>query len=362
MSDDYDGREQDHLLTCSTEHPPTVSCADWARLDRESLPIHEAEPREIDWSKPYADCTPEEQAVRDAYRGPGQKNLASSRYEPTQDPGVPGRWMVMQRGGRVVPDFPGSDDEFADAIKVLAKTPVMQRGPQVEVHTTGRQFGKNISTPLESPGEQEQRIRRALGLEPRPIVIGLGGYQEHGKDALADILVERHGFMKFGMSDAINEILMVLNPWVDLAGARVRYADVIESVGYTEAKKHPEIRRLLRTLGTEVGRDMIDPDIWVNIAGKKIRAALHDGASGVVVTGIRNGGNEIGLIRMYGGTTAWVDRPGHPIPDTTHASENTLGPDDFERRVINDGTLEDLKMAADMLVGGIRERRHEQGR
>jgi hypothetical protein len=207
------------------------------------------------------------------------------------------------------------------------------------------------------------RLRRAMGAEPAPIVIGLGGYAEHGKDALADALVTRHGFMKFGMSDALHEILLVLDPripQVSFPDRHMSYREHVQAVGYTQAKTHPEVRRLLRTLGTEVGRDMLYPDIWVAMAGKKIRAARDAGTS-VVVTGIRYP-NEIGLIALHGGTTVWVDRPGHRIPDTTHTSETTVSMSDFGLIAINDGTLADLAHEADGLIDQILASRARRGR
>lgn len=260
------------------------------------------------------------------------------------------RIVVCLHDGRT-PDFPGSDDQFADAIKEIAKMPLASL-PPVTVRTTGRQYGKGAA--------MAQEIRWALDPTSRPMVIGLGGYQEHGKDALADILVERHGFMKFGMSDAIHEILMVLDPIISHSVRTYRYSEYVEEHGYTQAKKHPEVRRLLRTLGTEVGRDMIDPDIWVGLAGKKIHAALRNGTS-VVLTGIRNGGNEIGLVTLLRGTTIWVDRPGHPVPMTDHRSENTLGPQDFDTVLTNGGTLADLADSADILIDGIQASRRIRG-
>ena len=91
----------------------------------------------------------------------------------------------------------------------------------------------------------------------RPRLIGLGGKLRAGKDAVADYLEEHHDFVKMGMSDALNDALLKLNPyipteriyadgeWVVPAGIH-RYQDLYDEVGYVEAKKNPEVRRLLR--------------------------------------------------------------------------------------------------------------------
>ena len=45
-------------------------------------------------------------------------------------------------------------------------------------------------------------------------LIGLGGKLRAGKDAVGDYLEEKHDFVKLGMSDALNEALLTLNPWI----------------------------------------------------------------------------------------------------------------------------------------------------
>jgi hypothetical protein len=295
---------------------------------------------------------------------------------------------------------PTEPDEFADAVKYLApRIPPAERLPHIVTHAP-RRAGKSamaeanrkayedeIADPslritehlpstvaagvladlahvqgkipadlhVETPHEITARVDPP---EQSRIVIGIGGPMEHGKDSLADILVRDHGFVKFGMSDAINDILMVLNPFVH-TNPPTLYAEWVERYGYTEAKTNPEIRRLLRVLGTEVGRDMIDRDIWVKIMSNKISAALREGKN-VAVTGIRNGDNEIAMINAFGGATVWVQRPGHPVPDTTHASENSLTREDFEIGVLNNGTLENLAGCANALVRQVNARKRAE--
>ena len=207
-------------------------------------------------------------------------------------------------------------------------------------------------------------------------LIGLGGKLRAGKDAVGDYLEEKHDFVKLGMSDALNEALLKLNPWIPkeplgpVVGTTVtsyeRYQTLHDAVGYVEAKKNPEVRRLLQVLGTEVGRDMIDPDVWVNIAEKKIREHWANGKS-VVITAMRFP-NEIEMLQRMGGFSVWVERPeaerlsngleneiGRGTPDKvsegrtgsqeaiqSHASENSVSANEFEYVLVNDGTLDQL--------------------
>lgn len=200
-------------------------------------------------------------------------------------------------------------------------------------------------------------------------LIGLGGRLRSGKDEVADRLVAEHGYVKIGFSDALHEALLTIDPLVGFEemvmvrktaeGVQFRrdtpsrYSEVIERFGYVEAKKIPEVRRLLQQLGTEVGRKMFGEHVWANIIAKKIddhRGAGHP----VVITGLRYP-NEITVIEELGGMTVWVDRPGieAPTSDTAaHASENSVSEGDFAATLKNDSTLDALRLRVDELAGG----------
>lgn len=202
-------------------------------------------------------------------------------------------------------------------------------------------------------------------------VIGLGGKLRAGKDEIADHLVRHHGYVKIGMSDALHEAMLALDPIVIVdefvqypEGApgygwntprkQMRYAELCEAVGYTEAKKKPEVRRLLQALGTEVGRKMIGEDTWTNIVRRRIDEFEKRGIP-VVLTGLRYP-NELQLITGKYSPTAWllwVERPGAEAPSTAtaaHSSENSVGADDFTFVLHNDGTLEELYAKVDKLA------------
>lgn len=201
-------------------------------------------------------------------------------------------------------------------------------------------------------------------------LIGLGGRLRSGKDEVADRLVAEHGYVKIGMSDALHEAMLAIDPLIGFEemvlvrktseGVQFRrdtpsrYSEVIERFGYVEAKKLPEVRRLLQQLGTEVGRNMVGENVWVNIMARKIddhRAAGHP----VVVTGIRFP-NEVEMIRELGGTSVWIDRPGVEAPTegtAAHASENSVGADDFAVILDNSSTLEDLRLRVDEMIQGL---------
>lgn len=247
-------------------------------------------------------------------------------------------------------------DEFADAVKYLA--PIVD--PVIRHNTEPVEFGPGVFYPKDPTIldilDYAEKIAEINALPlvkggfwnhatPRTAVIGLGGLLTSGKDAFADAVVEAfpETWTKIGMSDVLAESMYVLNPWIVDDTLSGRYADLVDNLGYTEVKRIPEVRRLLQAMGTEVGRDILGEDTWVSAIGKKIHEARSRGVS-VLLTGVRFR-NEINALKIMGGLSIWVERPGI-TKTTTHASENTLTAADFDRFLSNEGTLADLKATA----------------
>lgn len=189
--------------------------------------------------------------------------------------------------------------------------------------------------------------------EPKahPRVIGVGGLLTSGKDTVADYLVDGHGWTKLNMSSILHEAMLALDPWIPVNahpsiinpigfnGESVRYSHLIEQVGYTSAKNNPEARRLLQALGTDVGRNLLGESVWVDAMRNKILDQFDEGKS-VIVSGIRFP-NEVDLINGFvEGKTWWVDRG--LKNSSTHASENSVRADDFDRVIDNKGTFDEL--------------------
>lgn len=210
---------------------------------------------------------------------------------------------------------------------------------------------------LTTPNSSEKEDLRNMQTPTQPTLIGLGGKLGSGKDAFADILVEQFGFHKLGMSDVLADALYTLNPMIlvpveesDSAfwsqrSKPVRYQLIIEERGYVEAKKIPEVRRLLQVLGTEVGREMLGQNIWSDGARRRIQA-LRAQRHPVVITGLRFP-NEINMVTEEGGETAYVLRPEAELTHmetsaaSAHVSEGA-GPQQFSRVFMNDRTLDHL--------------------
>lgn len=183
-----------------------------------------------------------------------------------------------------------------------------------------------------------------------PLIVGVGGFATAGKDSFVagfvgkpDPTYKKQWDYSY-MSAPLERSLRTLNPIVDYwitedRAVPIRFAELCDDVGYDAAKKNPEVRRLLITMGTEVGRDQFDPDLWVKIAEKRMLEAVRRGEN-FALTGIRFR-NELSMLATYNAVTVWIDRPGVTAV-ANHQSENTLGPEDFDHVIVNDGTIDDL--------------------
>lgn len=97
-------------------------------------------------------------------------------------------------------------------------------------------------------------------------------------------------------------------------------------------------RKLARTLGTEWGRNLIHPDIWVNIAEQKI---IHTEAP-LCIDDLRFP-NELELLRRHDFALVKVVRDASRSDANSHRSDAALRDfDGWDYTIENNGTLEEL--------------------
>jgi hypothetical protein len=151
-------------------------------------------------------------------------------------------------------------------------------------------------------------------------IIGITGYAQNGKDSLGHMF-EEIGFTKLAFADALRECVRVLNPSIPVGnrGEVWTYQDLLKAVGYEEAKKQPEVRRLLQVMGTEVARDILGENTWVEALHKKWHELEFPD---LVVTDVRFP-NEAAWIHRNAGFMVRVIRPLFVAEgiDHTHPSE-----------------------------------------
>jgi hypothetical protein len=174
-----------------------------------------------------------------------------------------------------------------------------------------------------------------LGVTPNYSVIGLTGYAQSGKDTVASILVEKYGYTRIAFADKIRDFLYGINPMV--ACSPTGYLqDLVNLVGWDNAKQEPQVRRLLQDLGISA-RELLDENIWITSALSKVSKGDR-----VVVTDVRFE-NEAMMIKLMGGQLWRVKRVGFG-PVNEHVSESELDGYKVDQIFVNNGTLEDLEV------------------
>jgi hypothetical protein len=130
-----------------------------------------------------------------------------------------------------------------------------------------------------------------------------------------------------------------------------------EEIGYRFEKQELTPRMLLQLVGTDAGRKLIHPEIWINSLFADYDNNFHATKFSVrqgfndprypnwIITDVRFP-NEVQSIISRGGTVVRIERENNIIKNTAtnlHESETALDNFNFEFVVKNDGTLEDLR-------------------
>jgi len=210
------------------------------------------------------------------------------------------------------------------------------------------------------------------------MIVGLVGFIGAGKGTVADLLVERHGFIKESFANSVKDAVSVVFGW-DRA---LLEGDTPESRAWREQKdifwskkfgKDFSPRLALQLMGTEAGRDVFQSDIWVHTVQRRC-----DDDKNYVIADVRFP-NEIDAIMESGGKIIRVKRG--PNPDWYDIAERVnLVQIDYndEAKTIpahysewawigsscdvildNNCTLEQLKSRVDFLVDSLYNNRVE---
>ena len=164
------------------------------------------------------------------------------------------------------------------------------------------------------------------------MILSLSGYAGAGKDTFAAFLIQDFGFKRYAFADTLRTALEILDPGVVAWGQYTSLRRLVRTYGWEVVKRdHPEVRKMLQVLGTEVGRELLGEDIWVEATFKKIKA---EGAERVVITDCRFP-NELAWVKVSKGSSVWIDRPGTGAVNG-HSSESALAGIDFDYTFIND--------------------------
>ena len=167
--------------------------------------------------------------------------------------------------------------------------------------------------------------------------IALYGPAGCGKDTVAKILHRHFGYQRIAFADPVRQALLALDPLIPMDdGMVVRLSDVVDLLGWEDAKReHEEVRILLQRFGTDSIRTL-DPNFWVDIATNQV--SWTDAP--VVFTDTRFE-NEVEMVRDLEGVVVKVERNVSAI--ATHRSESSLADALPDYTLHNDGTLDELE-------------------
>lgn len=209
-------------------------------------------------------------------------------------------------------------------------------------------------------------------------LIGISGKPRHGKDTIADALVERYGFVKIPFAKELKRVVSVVfeiplerlngdnkdSPYPQpLLLTKTLICHLLDELGVNDTDIEVDLiqkfnckeiisdRQLLQTVGTDIVRKCIDNDYWINKFIEEVKQ--HE----KVVCSDARMPNERKLIRDLDGEVILVKRPNFDTGDT-HESENSLGEDgEYDVIVTNDYTVFSLKSEIQFWYEWVRSRR-----
>lgn len=180
-------------------------------------------------------------------------------------------------------------------------------------------------------------------------LIGFSGEMGVGKDEAAKALLGL-GYQRIAFGDALKSMAMhgLGLTWDQVHGSQEEKAKELE---WLRPGNSP--RRILQTLGTEWGRELIDPNLWVEV----VRRAVLARPGGLVVIPDVRFENEAEMIRDMGGTVIHVRRGQQKrvgwlrsLFNRKHASERMPEVAQGDKVLMNNKTVADLHTAVRHIV------------
>ena len=145
------------------------------------------------------------------------------------------------------------------------------------------------------------------------MIVGLVGFIGAGKGTVADLLVDRHDFEKESFANSVKDACATIFGW----NRAMLEGDTLESRAWRE---QPDVwwseklgrefspRLALQLMGTEAGRDVFHPDLWVHTT---MRRCENNPWHNHVIADVRFP-NEINAIVKSGGKVVRVRRGEDP--------------------------------------------------
>jgi hypothetical protein len=142
------------------------------------------------------------------------------------------------------------------------------------------------------------------------MIIGLTGFAGSGKSEVARFLREDAGFRRVAFADPLKSMLSAVGFTHEQLYGDQKMVPMPEFGGKTP-------RHLMQTLGTEWGRRLVDPEIWITLWKRQAEAVMS--RRDLVVADDVRFPNEVEAITALGGEVWRIRRPGVSV--MSHESE-----------------------------------------
>jgi hypothetical protein len=182
----------------------------------------------------------------------------------------------------------------------------------------------------------------------KPRLIGLAGPAQAGKSTASELLGIMGGYVRVRFADPIKKALAAILEASGMPEEFIwRHLDGDLKEEPLEALSGRSARFAMQTMGTEWGREIMHPDLWVNITMARVRKLLAAGEY-VAIDDVRFW-EEMGAVRTLGGTTIEITRRG-TFYRKNHRSEDGLS--GFDHTIDNSGTQAGLAHKLQQIIGG----------
>lgn len=166
----------------------------------------------------------------------------------------------------------------------------------------------------------------------RPRIIALySPAPQMGKSTAAQHLQRKYDYKPYKFAGRLKRMIEDLL-WHD----RVRWDEVDDHINGNKKDQIIPVfgksaREMMQTLGTDWGRKMVHPDIWVHTTEQDIRQSMLSGHR-IVIDDMRFP-NEYEAMKSLGATMIYIVRSDAEIPPPSHASEGCLNGFAFDHTI-----------------------------
>ena len=170
-------------------------------------------------------------------------------------------------------------------------------------------------------------------------LVALAGRRNSGKTTAASFLVSL-GYKKESFASPMKSMLRAIGvPYCSLYGTNEEKQEVLRLFNMSG-------RSLMQIAGTEFGRNMIHPDIWVRTFFERHLPPL------TVIDDLRFQ-NELDAVKAKGGLVIRIIRPDSQNLDDDHSSETGINDLKVDQTIINNGTVWDMTEKIKSLLGNV---------